>query len=490
MVTLIGIDLGTTGVRVGVYNIRGEVLATGKSSIHAQNVESWVDALMEATPSGLLRSFKPEEKIVTVDSTSGTALLVDKHGFPVYLPLMYYETAPDEFNELVKYDSVHELTKRGVKISPTSPLPKIMRIMCTSPSSFGKVKWILPPTSWLLYRLHFKEGDIWRDVAVDWTNALKFGEDISGGEPCWFTAIFKDANVPVDLLPLIVPCGEFLGLAESKLAERLGLKGAKLYQGMTDGNASALATGCLEPGDFGLGCGTTTVPKFVCEELKPHPALYYHKHPIRGFLAGAAPVTGAMLEWVAEKVFGISIDEAFSLATNVKPGEEEYFYFPQGDRSPFNDPILGASLLKLWPDHKTKEEVRGKIFRSMLLGITFFEYLYIQLFEKTFKTSIEDVKLTGGGARNRMWNAIRAAVYERTVKVMEERAGIGALIPVVLKLNLFKDASEASSMLLKVTDVVNPDEELASKYRLGRDLFIHRWKKIRETLHIKPSEKN
>jgi len=105
MVVLIGIDLGTTGVRVGVYNTRGEVLATGKSSIYTQNVESWVDALIDATPFSLLRSFKPEEKIVTVDSTSGTALLVDKHGFPAYPPLMYYETAPDEFNELVKCDS-------------------------------------------------------------------------------------------------------------------------------------------------------------------------------------------------------------------------------------------------------------------------------------------------------------------------------------------------------------------------------------------------
>jgi len=102
---------------------------------------------------------------------------------------------------------------------------------------------------------------------------------------------------------------------------------------MTDGNASAIATGCVEPGDFGIGCGTTTVPKYVCEELKPHPAIYYHKHrarkhPLRGYLAGAAPVTGGMLDWFSEKVFGISTKEAFSLIEKVKPGEE-YRYFPR-----------------------------------------------------------------------------------------------------------------------------------------------------------------
>jgi len=484
MTILIGIDLGTTGVRVGVYNIKGEILAIGKSNIYSQNVNSWIDALIEATPSKLLKDFKPEEKIVTVDSTSGTALLIDKHGNPVYPILMYYEKAPDEFNKLINYDSTRKLIERGFEFSPTSPLPKIMRVMNKDPSKFSKVKWILPPTSWLLYKLHFKEGDNWEDMTIDWTNALKFGEDITSEKPCWFTKIFEDANVPIDLLPRIVPCGEFLGLAKSELAEKLGIKGARLYQGMTDGNASALATGCLEYGDFGLGCGTTTVPKFVCKEMKIHPALYYHKHPIKGFLAGAAPVTGGMLEWIAEKIFGISIDEAFLLASKIKPGEEEYLYFPQGDRSPFNDPILGASLLKLWPDDKSKEEIRGKIFRSMLLGITFLEYFYIELFENLFNTSIKDVKITGGGTRNPMWNIIRASVYERIVKVMEERAGIGALIPIVLKLNLFKDSNEISSTLLKVIDIVKPNDDLTSKYKMNRDLFMHRWEKIKGILHI------
>jgi len=73
-----------------------------------------------------------------------------------------------------------------------------------------------------------------------------------------------------------------------------------------------------------------------------------------------------------------------------------------------------------------------------------------------------------------MWNIIRASVYEKIVKVMEERAGIGALIPVVLKLNLFKDSNEVSSILLKVIDIVNPNDDLTSKYKMNRDLFMHR----------------
>ena len=56
---------------------------------------------------------------------------------------------------------------------------------------------------------------------------------------------------------------DFLVICKCELAEGIGLKGAKLFHGMTDGNASAIATGCIEPGDFGIGCGTTTVPRYV-----------------------------------------------------------------------------------------------------------------------------------------------------------------------------------------------------------------------------------
>ncbi len=280
-------------------------------------------------------------------------------------------------------------------------------------------------------------------------------------------------------MPTLVPCGSPVGLARSRLAKKLGLGKARLYHGMTDGNASALALGCLRTGDVGVGCGTTTFMKFVCETPKPHPAIYYHRHPLYGFLGTAAgPVTGKMLEWLSEKVLGIALETAFSLAERIEPGKEAY-YFPPGDRSPFYDPEMGAALIGLWPEDLSKSEVRGEIFRSMLLGTSFLECYYIKLYEGLFKT-VEEVKVIGGGTRSHFWNKMRASVYEKTVKVMEERTTICALMPVALKLRLFKDVGEAADKLLRVTGVVKPDPELTSKYRDWRDDFVARWRKLRE----------
>lgn len=420
---------------------------------------------------------------MTVDSTSGTALLVDEYGKTIFPILMYYEKAVEESEELKNCESVKEIARRGASISSTSPLPKIMRINRSDPDRFREVRWVLPPTSWLLYKLHFKDGEKWENIAVDWTNALKFGEDITHVTPSWFTPVFEDADVSTELLPSIVECGSFIGLAKSDLAEKIGLKGAKLFHGMTDGTASALATGCIETGDFGIGCGTATVPKYVCEEFRPHHTIYYHKHPIKGYLAGAAPVTGGMLEWLSEKICGIPVKEAFFLAEKMK-SEEEYMYFPQGDRSPFDDPLLGATLTGLWLEDKPRDEIMGKIFRSVMIGITFLEYYYIVLFERLFNTKIAEVRLTGGGTRSNLWNKMRAAIYERPVKIMNDQVVVGALIPVALKLQLYKDAKEAANTLLKTVEEINPNSEVTLKYISQRDLFMQRWEILRKIHHI------
>jgi len=189
-------------------------------------------------------------------------------------------------------------------------------------------------------------------------------------------------------------------------------------------------------------------------------------------------MTGKMLEWFSEKVLGISLETAFSYAERIEPGKET-FYFPPGDRSPFYDPVMGAAFAGLWPEGRSKGEVRGEIFRSMLLGTSFLEYYYIKLYEEFFEV-VNEVKIIGGGTKSSFWNKIRASVYEKTVKVMDERTMTCALMPAALELKLFKNVGEAAERLLRVTDVVKPDAELASKYRDWRDSFMVRWKKIRE----------
>jgi len=474
---LVGLDLGTSGVRYECYGLDGAILSRGRADITEQSCRGWMDAILRAIPKE--KGFEDsEEVLLSGQSTSGTAVLVDEYGNEVLRPLMYFERAPEESKKIERLSSVKELAKRGVAISSTSPLPKIVAIREKQPDAFRRVRWVIAPLTWLLHRLRYREDVKWEDVTTDLTNALKFGVDLVKSYLSWYAPVFRDAGIPTHLLPRIVRCGEEIGIAESDFAERLGLRGARIFQGMTDGNAGALAVGCLNENDFGFTCGTTTAVKYVTGTIKMHKAIYYHKHPFEGYLAGAAPVTAGMLDWYAKKIMGITVDEAFTLSERIPP-EKEYGFFPQGERSPFNDPELGGSFIKIWPDEIPVEEARGRLFRSIVTGLTFFEHYYIQLFERLFDNKITEAKITGGGTRSPWWNKLRAAIYDIPVKVMEERPGIGALIPAVVSLNLLK-REEVVQKLLRVMATYLPDRELKGKYESRKRLFFKSWTMIRK----------
>jgi len=476
----LGIDLGTSGVRVEAYSEDGSQLHLGRSPISSQDTEAWIRALRES-----MRGTRWKRWAVraAVDSTSGSFIICGSHGEPLHPPVMYYEKAVRGYQKAARLSSARMLESRGFKLSPTSPLPKILELMEEKPSIFSKARWILPPATWLLYRLRFREGEEWRDLSVDYSNALKFGLDITSPKPRWFEALFEEAGVPLSLLPTVVSPGDPVGPAESRLAESLGLRGAELYHGMTDGNAAALAGGALSEGDMVIYSGSTTVPKYVSPCMKPHPAIYYHRHPLGGYLAGAATsATGGMMTWLAEKVFGVPVNEAFSLMEEAGDPVGIVF-FPPGARSPFNDPLLGASLLGLWPLREERRRVIGRIMLASALGITFLEYNYIRLFEQLFGKRVEEVKLTGGGTRSPLWNKLRASIYERRVKVYGDQVAVGTVIPVLIRAGKHRSIREVEERFLKVRETLKPDPSITDKYRSLRDRYMDAWGKLREAYH-------
>ncbi|MCD6195693.1 MAG: hypothetical protein J7J82_02790 [Staphylothermus sp.] len=472
---LIGIDLGTSSVKTEIYDENGNLLRQGHVAINKQDHVLWIKAISSAIPRDYLANLH-YNKLVSIDSTSGTILLVDKYGNPLYPPIMYYEKAPEYYERIKELDSVKELKKKGINVSATSPIVKILKIKNELPQIYEKTRWILPPTTWLLYKLVIPEGHEWKDIAIDYTNALKFGADITLPEPEWFKPLFEETGISLEKLPRITKCGEYIGEANSEFARKLGLYKSKVYQGMTDGNAAALASGALEPGELTIYSGSTTVPKYVATEMKLHPAFYYHKHPIKGYLASAATgLTGGMLSWFSEKIFNAKVDEALEKAKIVEPGTE-FLFFPPGDRSPFYNPKMGAVLANIRPINKDRDTIIGLVTRSIVLGIILVEYSFIKLLENLFDNTIKEVNLSGGGSKDKYWNTIRASVYGKPVNVYGEHIAVGTLIPAILESQLYEDIKTVRKKFLHMIDRVKPDPRLTRSYKAIAETYFNKWK--------------
>lgn len=474
---LIGVHLGTSSVRVEVYSLDGERITAGKAPLGEQTTVAWERALREATPK------LPKTGICSVASTSGTAVLVDEFGEPVFPPQMYYESAPDQASRLAELELSDEAVSQDIALSPSSPLPKILELHTENPEQFQEVEWILSPTTWLLYRLWHGTSARWHDVETDWTNALKFGADITTPVPEWYDGLFETLDLPRSLFPAIRPPGSFMGVAASELAERTGFEGVKLFQGLTDGNASVLANGCLEPGDFSVMFGAASVIKYVSESVTPHDALYYHRHPIDGYLPGAAFDSGNALRWFFSRVLDRTPERGIELAQSIPDGEE-YEVFLRGNRSPFFDSDIGGSILGLKYDMDVStDEVHGRLARGFTTGIVLAEWTYISLVEEHFDTTIDRVRLINEGAPSRdddysWWNDLRASVWNRPVVEMEPRTTVGLLIPPALITSVYSDIDEAADRLLQQRSVFESDSEHDSGYDARKETYFDRWQEI------------
>jgi len=484
---LIGIELGTSGMRVAVYDIEGKVIVAKETEIKEHTTSTWLNSLAGIFPTELLKRVPSDKKILTVDATSGTMLLVDKYGDPCFPPLMYFEKSKKEtVAKLYESESIKELINGGSKISTTSPLPKIVELKQKDPQVFQNVNWIIPSTTWLLYTLLMEKNKTWTDnIQTDWTNSLKLGADITKSRPEWIHSIFEEVKIASDLLPQIVAPGTPMGAAESELAGKLGISNATVCQGMTDGTAGSLTMGLLHPNDTGINVGSTTVPKIVVEKiyLPIHSAIYYHRHPIKGYLAGAATgAAGTFFSWFVEKIIGLPLEEAIPLAEKYDSPGNECLFFPQGDRSPFDDPQMGAAFLNMWPTDTESQEARSEIIRGLITGMTLMESLYIKIFEELFGP-ISEVKIISKSTKWPFWNKLRASIYEKPISIVREKTpNIGALMPALLHLKLYKSPQDLEK-LIRYQEKVDPDPKLADLYKDKKQRYYGQWQTLKKVYH-------
>ena len=96
--------------------------------------------------------------------------------------------------------------------------------------------------------------------------------------------------------------------------------------------------------------------------------------------------------------------------------------------------------------------------------------------------AINEVRVCGGGAKSALWCKILANVLR--VKVVKtncsEGPSFGAAILAMVASGEFKSVKEATDSLVKVTESINYDEDIAKKYDKGYEKFADLYKCLKE----------
>jgi D-ribulokinase len=407
----LGIDVGTSGVRVAAIDHDERMVAFAEAAMPAaqrdgdritQDPAAWVCGVADAM--ARLAGTVDLARVIAlaVDGTSGTLVAVDDAGRPVAAGSLYNDRADDAAIAAVGRAAPANSAARGA----TSALARAMRLL-----RVDGVTRILHQADWIAGQISGRF-----DVS-DENNALKTGYDlVARSWPAWIA----NTGVPQDLLPLVVPAGTAVGVVSASAAKRFGLPtDALVVAGTTDGCAAFLATGAGTPGEAVTSLGTTLVLKMLCDQpvFAPDYGLYSHRIGDRWLAGGASNTGGAAL---ARFFSAEAIRETSRRIDTDKPTGLDYYPLPApGERFPINDPAFEPRMAPRPHDD-------AQFLHGLLEGIAKVEALGYRRLTELGGPPLTCIYTVGGGAANEVWSRIRGSILGVPLKISEsDEAAVG-----------------------------------------------------------------
>jgi xylulokinase len=229
--------------------------------------------------------------------------------------------------------------------------------------------------------------------------------------------------------------------------------------------------GVVRAGDAFLSLGTSGVYFVATDRFAPAPEggvhAFCHCLPNTWHQMSVILSAASSLSWVAHAT-GTASEAALLDEIEASGGDGDVLFLPylSGERTPHNDPNAKGVFFGL-----THDTTRADLGRAVLEGVAF-ALADGQDALTASGTTIGRVSVSGGGARSRLWGTILASALQRPLTYHrggEEGPAFGAAR--LARLAVSDEDPAAVCTAPPVMDVVEPDRELADRYRQRRVRF-------------------
>jgi xylulokinase len=458
---LVGLDVGTTGVKAVAITPEGNLvssaeegypLATPQPGWAEQDPEDWVRASERA----LARLGVDTERVGYSGQMHGLVCLDEDD--QVLRPAILWNdqrTAAEcaEIEERVGLERLISLT--GNRALPGFSAPKLLWLRRHEPDVYARIHRIVLPKDYVRLRL---AGE-WAIDAADASGTLLL--DVANRR--WSKEVLAALEIPREWLP--------------QVDESTAIAGAG------DQQAAALGVGVVEPGTVSVVLGTSGVvlaalPEYA-HDVRARVHAFCHAVPDTWEAMGVMLNAGGSLRWLRDAIApGASYDEMTEDAARWGPGADGLTFLPylQGERTPHADPNVRGAFLGLSLHHD-----RGALIRAVLDGVAYGLRDSLELLRE-LGVAPEKGRVSGGGARSRLWLEIVASVLGLPLELtaVEEGSAYGAALLAGVADSTFADAHEAVATCVRVRDTVEPNPDWAKAYEEGYARFRALYPALRE----------
>lgn len=495
---LMGIDLGTTHIKAGAFDVHGNQVAisivkntahyddNGYSHFEPAEIKAAVYKVIADTIKKIDVPFNVLG--ISVSSMVEAGLPIDSCGNPLYPIITWFDqrTLPQVkwWNDNTDPYEVYKET--GLVIHPRCSLNKIMWIRENEREVYDKMVHWLSMEDYVLYCLSgsiaTSSASATRTMAMNISNMT------------WSDKMLGMAEVSKDIFPSIYPGGTIIGRVSEEASKASLLKeGTPVLTGGHDHLCAALASGVMEEGDLFDSMGTAESLVAITDKLMITEDVFKSGFCVGRNLTGnnfcimgGISSSGASVEWFGKNIVGKdssgeSIYKKFDqLALEMKPEPSGIFFTPYitGRGTPVLDYKARGSFIGIRSEH-----TKADLLKSVYEGVSYECRLALDTLEKISGAKIKSPTVTGGSTKNQYWMNVKANVLGRNLDIpsIEEAAVMGAAILAGLGTGVYKDLNDVKNKIKISHRFVNFDQSMADKYNF---LYENGYKKIYDSTKL------
>jgi gluconokinase len=317
---VLAFDIGTSGVRSGLFDSRGDEIAGSQVSLShefaelASGTDSDPEALIEFVVRALdLALARAEGFVSRIDYVAASCFWhslvgVDDRGRATTPLLGWADTrAADAVKELrARFDEKTVHPRTGARFHPSYWPAKLLWLRKERSELFDKTKRWLSFSDYLFQRLF--DDTI---TSVSMASATGLFNQLA----CeWDRELLDELSISTEQLPLIAQPGEtFQRLSEECALRWPLLDGAAWFPAIGDGAANNIGAGCVAPNRATLMIGTSGAMRVLFAGLAPAslPAelFCYRADRDRVVIGGALSDGGGLYRWMKDTLF-LNYDDA------------------------------------------------------------------------------------------------------------------------------------------------------------------------------------
>ena len=412
----LGIDLGTSGVKVLLIGEDQSILGEARAHLSVQRPHSgwseqmpsdWLKGIDDAMIALKASNNLSGVKAIGLSGHMHGATLIDKAGDVLRPCILWNDTRSHvQATDMDSNPKFRDIS--GNIVFPGFTAPKLAWIKDHEPDVFDAVAKVLLPKDYLRFWLTGEVVSEMSDAAgTSWLDV---------GARDWSDDLLSHTGLSRDHMPKLVEGSAVSAGLSASLASQWGMSaGIPVAGGGGDNAATAVGVGVTKPGSAFLSLGTSGVIFAATASYAPAPETavhtFCHALPDTWHQMGVILSCTDALNWYGTLTGKTAADLTGALRDVTAPGRALFLPYLGGERTPHNDATVRGALIVL--ENET-DQTAGT--RAVLEGVGFALRDNLDALAAT-GTNVSSLIAVGGGAQSRVWLETLATILELPIDI-------------------------------------------------------------------------